>query len=235
MSSLKMESGSDLQSYWDDESEGYLSDDDEREDETASQQSEDTDFFDEPESNYTIISEEEICQRQGDAVSTITNFLSVSETEAGILLRSLKWSVSTINDTWFADEELVRRSVGLPTPPPESRTLASRDLVAATDPARRAKCPICLDMHAVSTMTAAPICGHFFCDTCWTGVHTQRDSRRAGVSHSAMRGPVLRGGSRRRHDSVVCRRRRPGQVPALPAQIVRREQQEGQVVPCSRM
>ncbi|KAG6551893.1 hypothetical protein Mapa_006509 [Marchantia paleacea] len=83
MSSLKMESGSDFQSYWDDESEGYLSDDDEREDETASQQSEDTDFFDGPESNYTIISEEEICQRQDEAVITITNFLSVSETEAG--------------------------------------------------------------------------------------------------------------------------------------------------------
>jgi len=39
--------------------------------------------------------------------------LSISRVDAGILLRHFKWSVSEINDEWFADEEKVRRDVGL--------------------------------------------------------------------------------------------------------------------------
>lgn len=41
--------------------------------------------------NFTILSEKDIRQRQDEAVSTITNFLSISPADAGVLLRHFKW------------------------------------------------------------------------------------------------------------------------------------------------
>lgn len=37
--------------------------------------------------NYTVLSEKDIRQRQDEATATITNFLSISPMDAGILLR----------------------------------------------------------------------------------------------------------------------------------------------------
>lgn len=41
--------------------------------------------------NYTVLSEKDIRQRQDEATATITNFLSISPMDAGILLRHFKW------------------------------------------------------------------------------------------------------------------------------------------------
>lgn len=42
-------------------------------------------------SHYTILSERDIRQRQQEAVESVAAVLSVSDTEAGILLRHFKW------------------------------------------------------------------------------------------------------------------------------------------------
>lgn len=41
--------------------------------------------------NFTVLSEKDIRQRQDEAVATITNFLSISPVDAGVLLRHFKW------------------------------------------------------------------------------------------------------------------------------------------------
>ncbi|KVI07510.1 Zinc finger, C6HC-type [Cynara cardunculus var. scolymus] len=65
-------------------------------------------------------------------------------------------SVSKVNDEWFADEEKVRRVVGLleePRPLPNAKELT---------------CGICFEVYPCDSMCSAA-CGHPFCVTCWQG------------------------------------------------------------------
>jgi ariadne-1 len=56
--------------------------------------------------NYSILIDTDI-----NRVSTV---LSISKSEACVLLCNYHWSVSKVHDEWFADEEHVRKLVGLP-------------------------------------------------------------------------------------------------------------------------
>ncbi|KAL1808019.1 hypothetical protein DCAR_0727418 [Daucus carota subsp. sativus] len=106
--------------------------------------------------NYKILSEADIKQHQEDSITKISNVLSISRVAAGILLRHYNWSVSKVNDEWFADEEKVRKAVGLleePMPLPDGRELT---------------CGICFENYPRDNMAAAA-CGHPFCVTCWQG------------------------------------------------------------------
>nr|GEZ17188.1 probable E3 ubiquitin-protein ligase ARI8 [Tanacetum cinerariifolium] len=64
-------------------------------------------------------------------------------------------SVSKVNDEWFADEEKVRRIVGLLEEP---RALPNKEL----------HCGICFEVYFANNMSSAA-CGHPFCVTCWKG------------------------------------------------------------------
>ncbi|KAI5649050.1 hypothetical protein M9H77_35055 [Catharanthus roseus] len=106
--------------------------------------------------NYTVLSEADIRQRQEENITQIAMVLSISRVAASILLRHYNWSVSKVNDEWFADEEKVRRLVGLlecPVPLPDARELT---------------CGICFEAYPCDMMSAAA-CGHPFCVTCWQG------------------------------------------------------------------
>lgn len=106
--------------------------------------------------NYKILSEADIKQHQEDSITKISNVLSISRVAAGILLRHYHWSVSKVNDEWFADEEKVRKAVGLleePMPLPDGRELT---------------CGICFENYPRDNIGAAA-CGHPFCITCWQG------------------------------------------------------------------
>ncbi|KAL6516780.1 putative E3 ubiquitin-protein ligase ari8 [Orobanche hederae] len=63
--------------------------------------------------NYTILNDNDIRQCQEESITKISAVLSISRVAAGILLRHYNWSVSKVNDEWFADEERVRKAVGL--------------------------------------------------------------------------------------------------------------------------
>jgi ariadne-1 len=152
------------------DSEGYAmeEDDDDEEDygfvENASDDDseENTSISRRPQSNYTILSEEDILQRQEEAITAISTVLSISRVDAGILLRHFKWSVSKVNDEWFADEEKVRRDVGLLEKPVVEVRPYEKELI----------CGICFDYYLRSRMKAAA-CGHHFCNVCWIGyIHT---------------------------------------------------------------
>lgn len=152
------------------DSEGYAmeEDDDDEEDygfvENASDDDseENTSISRRPQSNYTILSEEDILQRQEEAITAVSTVLSISRVDAGILLRHFKWSVSKVNDEWFADEEKVRRDVGLLEKPIVEVRPYEKELI----------CGICFDYYLRSRMKAAA-CGHHFCSACWIGyIHT---------------------------------------------------------------
>ncbi|CAM6037537.1 unnamed protein product [Sphagnum compactum] len=134
----------------------------EEEEEEEEDDDEEVDEYDEEEEeiNYYVLSEKDIQQRQEEATNTIINVLSISHSDASALLRHFRWSVSKVNDEWFADEVRVRATVGLVEHVPQRRV--SRELL----------CGICFETHPVEKMKA-PSCGHFFCNSCWTGyIHT---------------------------------------------------------------
>ncbi|KAJ9537269.1 hypothetical protein OSB04_030002 [Centaurea solstitialis] len=63
--------------------------------------------------NYTILEEDDIRQRQEDEITKISAVLSISRDSACMLLRRFNWSVSNVYEAWFANEDKVRKAVGL--------------------------------------------------------------------------------------------------------------------------
>ncbi|BBH06845.1 hypothetical protein PRUPE_6G364600 [Prunus persica] len=107
--------------------------------------------------NYTVLTEADIRQHQEEDIMRISTVLSISKVSASILLRYYSWSVSKVHDEWFADEEKVRRSVGLPEKP-----------VVDYPNAQEHNCGICFETYPRDKMHAAA-CGHPFCSSCWAG------------------------------------------------------------------
>ncbi|KAL4609825.1 hypothetical protein ACB092_08G008800 [Castanea dentata] len=107
--------------------------------------------------SFTILSEADIRQRQEDDIMRILTVLSISKVAASILLRYYNWSVSKVHDEWFADEEKVRRAVGLLEKP-----------VIEYPNARELTCGICFETYPCDRIHTAA-CGHPFCSSCWAG------------------------------------------------------------------
>ncbi|XP_062002261.1 probable E3 ubiquitin-protein ligase ARI8 [Rosa rugosa] len=107
--------------------------------------------------NYTVLTEADIRQHQEEDITKISTVLSISKAAASILLRYYNWSVSKVHDEWFADEEKVRKTVGLPEKP-----------VIEYRNAKELNCGICFDTYPCEEMHSAA-CGHPFCDSCWAG------------------------------------------------------------------
>ncbi|KMT16341.1 hypothetical protein BVRB_3g054880 [Beta vulgaris subsp. vulgaris] len=112
------------------------------------------------EKTYTVLKEGDIRQRQEENISHVSAVLSISRVAASILLCNYKWNVSQLHDEWFADEERVRRTVGL----------LSRPLVLLSD-AKELTCGICFDSYPRDLIHSA-VCGHPYCTTCWKGYIT---------------------------------------------------------------
>ncbi|KAK9919207.1 hypothetical protein M0R45_027817 [Rubus argutus] len=107
--------------------------------------------------NYTVLTEVDICQHQEEDITRISTVLSIPKVAASILLRYYNWSVSKVHDEWFADEEKVRKAVGLPEKP-----------VIEYPNAKELNCGICFETYPCKEMHAAA-CGHPFCYSCWAG------------------------------------------------------------------
>ncbi|KAL9263486.1 putative E3 ubiquitin-protein ligase ARI8 [Drosera capensis] len=123
------------------------------------QDSEDSDEFNSRRhmQNCSILEEADICLRQEDDITRVSTVLSISRVDASILLRHYNWSVSKVHDEWFADEEKVRRAVGLLAKP-----------VVEFPNASEMACGICFETFPAEAMSAAS-CGHPFCCLCWSG------------------------------------------------------------------
>ncbi|KAL9260417.1 putative E3 ubiquitin-protein ligase ARI8 [Drosera capensis] len=123
------------------------------------QDSEDSDEFNSRRhmQNCSILEEADIRLWQEDDITRVSTVLSISRVEASILLRHYNWRVSKVLDEWFADEEKVRRAVGL---------LAKPGVEFPN--AREMTCGICFETFPREVMSAAS-CGHPFCCLCWSG------------------------------------------------------------------
>ncbi|KAI5390687.1 probable E3 ubiquitin-protein ligase ARI7 [Lathyrus oleraceus] len=110
-----------------------------------------------PEQNFTILKDSDIHARQEDDISRVAAVLSLSRVFASILLRHYNWSVSKVHDAWFADEEQVRKAVGLLEKP-----------VVQNRNARELTCGICFENYPCSGIGMAS-CGHPYCYSCWEG------------------------------------------------------------------
>ncbi|KAH0434367.1 hypothetical protein IEQ34_026841 [Dendrobium chrysotoxum] len=106
--------------------------------------------------NYTVLDETDIRQLQEDDIRSVSTVLSTSRVNACLLLRHFNWSVSKVHEEWFADEETVRRAVGLLGKQVEMPNVAELP------------CGICFEVHPRTAMSSAA-CGHPFCESCWRG------------------------------------------------------------------
>ncbi|OAY81546.1 putative E3 ubiquitin-protein ligase ARI8 [Ananas comosus] len=110
---------------------------------------------------FTVLSEDDIRQRQEEDISKTVAILSISKAEAFILLRHFKWDENRVNDEWFANEVAVRRAIGLL----ENRVEIPKLMELSID---HLTCGICFETYPPNMMSAAA-CGHRFCGACWQG------------------------------------------------------------------
>ncbi|KAG4988502.1 hypothetical protein JHK85_031485 [Glycine max] len=116
------------------------------------------DYFDDAERIESRRPEEsDIRLRQEDDVARVATVLSISRVSASLLLRHHNWSVSRVHDTWFADEERVRKAVGLLEKP-----------IVQHPNARELTCGICFENYPRARIEMAS-CGHPYCISCWEG------------------------------------------------------------------
>ncbi|KAJ9558830.1 hypothetical protein OSB04_013444 [Centaurea solstitialis] len=156
-----MHDANDVDSYEEDYYSGdamYSDDDDDAGYEFLDNDSDDSDdaLVSRQQKNYTILKEDDIRQRQEDDITRISAVLSISRDSACMLLRRFNWSVSNVHEAWFANEDKVRKAVGLldkaDVKQPKSGEVA---------------CGICFESYPVDKISTAA-CGHPFCNTCWT-------------------------------------------------------------------
>ncbi|KAL1803021.1 hypothetical protein DCAR_0934695 [Daucus carota subsp. sativus] len=105
--------------------------------------------------NYTVMKEEDIRQRQEDDIAKISTVLSIPRVSACMLLRHYKWNVNNVHEAWFADEDRVRKAVGLV----DERAVKCQNY-------RELTCGICFESYPTRKMNGAA-CGHPYCRTCW--------------------------------------------------------------------
>ncbi|KAL1561358.1 putative E3 ubiquitin-protein ligase ari8 [Salvia divinorum] len=105
--------------------------------------------------NYTILKEEDIQRRQFEDITKISTVLSIPREAACILLRRYNWSVNNVHEEWFADEENVRRAVGILEKP-----------VVKSPNYKEVSCGICFESYSIGKLRTLA-CSHLFCDTCW--------------------------------------------------------------------
>lgn len=104
-----------------------------------------------------------LVQRQSEQISTVTEILNVSVSNANILLRKYKWSTERVLQD-FSDlggEEILRRA-GLTSQ--ESQQYNSNPM----DEDSEYLCPLCYDDCTMADTTQLSGCGHRYCNTCWT-------------------------------------------------------------------
>ncbi|CAI9108233.1 OLC1v1007794C1 [Oldenlandia corymbosa var. corymbosa] len=112
--------------------------------------------------SYSLLTENDIRIRQEDDINKVSSVLSVSRDAASLLLRRYSWSVTTVHEEWFSDEDRVRKAVGLFNGGDKASTFAIPCC-----------CGICFDSFADRNSVMAAACGeHPFCKECWAGYIT---------------------------------------------------------------
>ncbi|GLJ47779.1 hypothetical protein SUGI_1009180 [Cryptomeria japonica] len=135
-------------------SDKYFCDSDELEDENHV-----TDFFEQEHHEkkiniYTVVKEEDICQRQEEGMVSVCSILSISRDEAVILLLHFGWDFQRVIDEWLVKEE-IRRDLGL-----------FKTGVSEVDTNFVMECGVSSDSFSMNGMRGGT-CGNYFCIGCW--------------------------------------------------------------------
>ncbi|XP_057499230.1 probable E3 ubiquitin-protein ligase ARI8 [Actinidia eriantha] len=135
----------------------YSDDDDGGDYEFMDNYAEDADdtFMRRQQKNYSVLKEADIRQFQEDDVTTVSTVLSIPRVAASILLHHHHWSVSNVHEAWFADEDGVRKAVGLLERP-----------ILQFPNAKELTCGVCFESYPRDGISSAA-CGHPFCKACW--------------------------------------------------------------------
>ncbi|XP_074291227.1 putative E3 ubiquitin-protein ligase ARI8 isoform X2 [Silene latifolia] len=104
---------------------------------------------------YTILSKVDVGRILDGKISTVSTVLSLSRSDAIVLLQHFNWGVSWVHEEWLASEETVRKAVGL----------FERPVVETSEDVT--SCSLCREGHAAENMLAVS-CGHQICAACWT-------------------------------------------------------------------
>ncbi|XP_042483649.1 probable E3 ubiquitin-protein ligase ARI8 [Macadamia integrifolia] len=110
--------------------------------------------------NYTILSEADIRRRQEEDITKISTVLSISRSWSSILMRHYNWSITKVQEEWFADEEKVCKAVGLSDKPV---------VLEIQEKVKEVTCNICFENFCSLDKVASAVCGHLFCVSCWAG------------------------------------------------------------------
>ena len=108
--------------------------------------------------SYVVLKESNIQQRQEKDITEVSNVLSISKAVATVLLLNYDWRACDVQDKWFADEERIRKRVGLFEKPVF--------LLPNKFGKVELTCSICNENVCVS-MISWVSCGHPFCRECW--------------------------------------------------------------------
>ncbi|WCJ21522.1 RING/U-box superfamily protein [Euphorbia peplus] len=107
---------------------------------------------------YTVLHEDQIKQRQNDAVTELSSVLSLPRKASTILLCSFEWSVSDVLDKWFSNEDQVRKSCGL---------VLNQEIGTGTRKGKgMVSCDICFCRLPFENCVSAS-CDHMFCRKCY--------------------------------------------------------------------
>ncbi|CAN8315590.1 unnamed protein product [Cochlearia groenlandica] len=109
--------------------------------------------------SYVVLKEEDIRKNQRQDIERIANVLSVTESEAILLLLCYRWNVARVEEEWFSDEDRVRKSAGI-----------FKCLVLQVK-GKKIKCGICFESCKRDEIETVS-CGHPFCKACWSGYIT---------------------------------------------------------------
>ncbi|XP_017238315.2 probable E3 ubiquitin-protein ligase ARI7 [Daucus carota subsp. sativus] len=102
--------------------------------------------------NFRVLKVSDIEKIQEDAIASVCSLLSVPKDSACILLYHFKWNVESLMETWFSDEERVKKNVGLVK---KASFANSLDFT----------CGICFDVFPAHDKMACS-CDHMYCHSC---------------------------------------------------------------------
>lgn len=105
--------------------------------------------------DFTVLEEKDIRARQEEDIETLCAILSIPRAISSILLHHYHWNVNDVHEKWFADENYVRKAVGMLEAP-----------IAEIINSKEVTCEICFESFPVDQCRSTS-CGHLFCQTCW--------------------------------------------------------------------
>uniref|UniRef100_A0A166A4L8 RBR-type E3 ubiquitin transferase n=1 Tax=Daucus carota subsp. sativus TaxID=79200 RepID=A0A166A4L8_DAUCS len=107
--------------------------------------------------SYRILNASDIRRIQEKDIASVCSLLSVTAPSARVLLYHYEWNLESLMEQWFADEERVRKEVGLVQK--GLNTSIGSTFVRFT-------CEICFDEFCAGDQIMNRFCDHKYCKTC---------------------------------------------------------------------